>query len=683
MKHFFHIILIILLSISVIGCGSHKSRQNIATGSIKITVAWPEFVSQGFSAKAIPLNTQSFVIRIFINDKLNQTAILNRPETTVIMNNVRATTVVVQVKAYSGLDGSGDFLAGGETTIQVQANMENSATVTLDPNFRPIRLLSVDPIGESYTIQDGVPGIGSLCVNPDGTVWILSSNSSGDEELLKYKVNSGFQTSIPFSGGYDFLIGEDGNYCFKKITSGNYELYKLDSSSEPIFVENVSFSDYLTSQTANASFNFGINSSMIISVTDTVGGLNIVKTIRGLNTPTKSIISNVGNDTHIHGCALTDLNLYVLCSKQNSSSPPFTNYIYRINPTNLSLVETTTFTSGSQMKKIYKSGNNLYITAGNYINKFTLDGNGKLTSLTQTNFTIGSYSSTNGIFPYQNDYVFDGLVNNIDGVYLYKTSDNSVQSIFQPNLSGNILYNVYSAEANGNDVVIPCNNVFKIFNNCSYIRELETDIYYNYQNKISIASNQNGIIVASYGSQLAEININSSIYEKISPDLGGVYYSLTITNETNNTFIVRGYSYSAATEIIGRYNITDNSFSTLFTLSPDLRAQHHDIAILKDGNIILNGNTQLYIYSTTGGEPLKQKEYSFYNYINAITYSAYYDRILVLSASEIIIINPDTLEIESRINLPFTGGQDISVSSDGVVYIAVYNNTAYQVKLLY
>ena len=140
---------ITVLLLNIIGmlllcsCGSNKEKDNLqkthGTGAISIRLSYPENQS-----KIIPLNTQSYSVELTALKAINakRKEIVSYPNKSISFNELLATTYIIAVLAYDGLDATGEVVAYGFKDVEITMGETTSVSITLVAGTPPTQGVS-------------------------------------------------------------------------------------------------------------------------------------------------------------------------------------------------------------------------------------------------------------------------------------------------------------------------------------------------------------------------------------------------------------------------------------------------------------------------------------------------------------------------------------------------------------
>ena len=134
MRRFFLILIVLLILATLIGCGSSgrsNNNSNAPKGSIAITIVWPNVLSaKNINPSTLSIEVYLLIIMPYLHRHVSIIRIL-------LQLSVMSPAVKLRfrLKNSTQITGLGMCWAGSETTIYVQPNQINQASLTLADNF--------------------------------------------------------------------------------------------------------------------------------------------------------------------------------------------------------------------------------------------------------------------------------------------------------------------------------------------------------------------------------------------------------------------------------------------------------------------------------------------------------------------------------------------------------------------
>ncbi len=455
----------------------------------------------------------------------------------------------------------------------------------------------------------------------------------------------------------------------------DWEIYKIDSKTlKPSFVKKISFNYYVSYA--------AINSKFLTTVYAERGKTDIEVAKYNLSTGKSEQIILVTEAQYT-----PSVDFVISCNESVLFFIAYINrdrflYAFDLETNKVIYIRELTGSDLWNPNMVKLTGRDLLVTDFDFFCVLGHDVNWNYTEMKSHQLPTNDYVNCRGGSLIDGNYIFTADKEGLEGLFSFNPADNEYTTIFQPELKDDTLYNTWAIASLENDVFISCGLSVKQFRNSRYISQTDIDFEISnpFVSNLAVNSRQKIITLSNHDSFIISPESKTFYMQKFK--LSGFLY--TADRIEDNDFVIR----TRNVEKVYYFDYSTQYLKLLFEL-PAEQVSFPDISVLPDGNLILNWDNFLKIFSRNGklikdGPVYSTGVFEGFAMIAGISYSDYWDCIIMISSSRyLFLVDKDTLEILKTFDLSDAEGQltGIAVTDSGEIFVASINNTAYRIRL--
>ncbi len=205
---------VVILATALIGCGgsSEVIPVSAGVGSVGIQISWPERDGE-MSPALVPVASESIKAEVLRNGTVvpGGTAIINRPNTRVLIDDVAAGPARLRAAAYPEPNAQGVALAVGETDISVVPGEIRGYGLVLASTIERVDIAPATPV-----------------VHEGGTLQLVATARNSSDEVILVPASGAFTWTV-IAG--DDCISVDENGVVRGESSGEGVVQVIEEES--------------------------------------------------------------------------------------------------------------------------------------------------------------------------------------------------------------------------------------------------------------------------------------------------------------------------------------------------------------------------------------------------------------------------------------------------------------------